>query len=216
MVPYKLKPLKLSSIMSLSSGNQVFQETVGKLAPFAELADGWDGDDSMAPSDNMLGMAVRFAAKVADAHLSSPYFMIFHDGQLGCYWKTDRYYVSVTFHADGEYTWVIAFGSSMSSGEWGENDPLPPEITGFLQYHESGGESASSFQCYDGKMLSQIQVNQIKDHPFRYRWLLLKWHLGLKGEPCQCSFHELSHYDMDKEYDHEDYPCLKYRPKNSP
>lgn len=43
-------------------------------------------------------------------------------------------------------------------------------------------------------------------------WVLLKWHLGFKGSPCKCSFHEASHYDASLEFDMEEYPCGHYEP----
>lgn len=201
--------------LNTSDDRHIFKDIMSRLEPFAALEDGWDGEDSFAPSTAMLGLAVRCATKIASANIDAPHFMIFHDGQLGVYWKTDRLYLSITFEDDGEYPWTVAIGDEISSSIWNSNDPLPVEIVNHLQYQDQNPlpQTTQSFRCYDSEQLKQLQANQIQAHPIRYRWLNFKWKVGFKGVPCQCGFHEISHFDMDKEFDLEDYPCTTYRSK---
>jgi hypothetical protein len=44
--------------------------------------------------------------------------------------------------------------------------------------------------------------------------VLALWSIGIKGQPCKCSFYEASHYNSDLEFDIEDWPCAHYQPAN--
>lgn len=44
-------------------------------------------------------------------------------------------------------------------------------------------------------------------------WVMFKWHVGVKGKPCKCSFFEASHYNIDLEFDMDNYPCHRFIPR---
>jgi hypothetical protein len=79
---------------------QVFANAVtAELDGYGSLHDGWDGEDSVAPSSSDIASAIAFVDSLPSA-IPLPKPMISSDGQIGLYWSKGEKYADINFDSD--------------------------------------------------------------------------------------------------------------------
>lgn len=71
-----------------------------ELRGYLRLEEGWDGVNSVAPSELAVENAVLFLYRFPDA-LTQPIPMVAADGDVGLYWRHQNAYVELEFAGDG-------------------------------------------------------------------------------------------------------------------
>lgn len=88
---------------NLSHSSYSLHATNSQLDVYASLADGWDGEESLAPSAN----AVLLAKQILDmipAGISVPHPMISKEGVIGFYWSDENAFADIEIDGDNTFS----------------------------------------------------------------------------------------------------------------
>lgn len=75
------------------------QHLIDKIKSYGNLCDGWDGYDSVPPSDSHIMAVIGFVSKIPD-DFDSPSSMISPNGMIGLYWSNHQLYADIEFEDD--------------------------------------------------------------------------------------------------------------------
>lgn len=84
---------KKTSVVSFTN------DTVTQLDVYSELEHGWDGPDSVPPSQADIDLAKKFVNSVP-AVFPLPKAMLSSDGTVGLYWNDAHIYIDIQFESD--------------------------------------------------------------------------------------------------------------------
>ncbi len=70
---------------------------------YSLLADGWDGDDSVAPTAENIADAIEFTMHLP-AGIPTPKPMISSSGEIGLYWNLEHAYADVAIESGGHFS----------------------------------------------------------------------------------------------------------------
>lgn len=115
---------------------QKITEFVQKLEPFAYLHNGWDGEESIAPSVSCLWQAVVNSYKLIAVGFPTPEPKVLSDGTLGIYWEDGLSYATIDFEEDGAHLWTASNGRDVKSGIWDSKTEAPPNLRS-MDFEES-------------------------------------------------------------------------------
>jgi hypothetical protein len=79
-------------------------EVWAELDGYRELDDGWDGPDSLAPSNSAIADAQAFLAALPASSVV-PHAMISSDGYVGLFWDNGKNFASVSFSGGGKVSY---------------------------------------------------------------------------------------------------------------
>ena len=71
-----------------------------ELQGYLQFEDGWDGVNSVSPSESAIKNAISFLHRFSDV-LTQPTPMVAADGEVGLYWRYQNAYIELEFAGDG-------------------------------------------------------------------------------------------------------------------
>lgn len=118
-----VKTTRLSSVVDTSDG---YIDPVAavecELADYASLSDGWDGDESVAPSSFSLAQA-RLLLGHLPGGIPFPQPMLSSEGEVGFYWNSKVAFADLSIKPDG--TFSLYLKDKRPSGEESFFDAIP-------------------------------------------------------------------------------------------
>ncbi|MFM0315940.1 hypothetical protein PQR36_13710 [Paraburkholderia nemoris] len=75
----------------------------GEIHAYSQLAEGWDGDGSVAPTPDNIADAIEFTLHLP-AGIPTPKPMISSSGEIGLYWNLDHAYADVAIETGGHFS----------------------------------------------------------------------------------------------------------------
>lgn len=82
----------------------------GQLQSYAELPNGWDGDNGKPASKQAIADALAFLSK-RPTDIPLPYVQLASDGEVGLYWHSDSVFADIGFYGTGEYSYYAKYTS---------------------------------------------------------------------------------------------------------
>lgn len=116
---------------------EVINSTYSELQSYADLQDGWDGDDSIAPSRLDIMRALTFVSSLPSA-LPLPTPMISSSGEIGLYWDNGISYLDINFDYDGTISLYSRNRGTNPEVETFLDEVDPTEITAAWYFKEIG------------------------------------------------------------------------------